>query len=78
LLVAQQGSAWLLFAVLGSYLTSAILVSATICMKEGWRFFLKLPIVFAVMHIGYGTGFLCGIAVHYLVDSVRKRKVATG
>ena len=52
---------WLIAGICGSYLISVILVSARICFREGWQYFPVLPIVFATIHLSYGTGFLMGI-----------------
>ncbi len=52
---------WLIAGICGSYVVSAILVSATICFREGWKYFPVLPLVFATIHLSYGIGFLVGI-----------------
>jgi glycosyltransferase involved in cell wall biosynthesis len=52
---------WLIGGIGGGYLISAILVSARICFREGWKYFAVLPIVFATIHLSYGLGFLVGI-----------------
>jgi cellulose synthase/poly-beta-1,6-N-acetylglucosamine synthase-like glycosyltransferase len=35
--------------------------SALIAAREGWRHFLRLPIVFATLHLSYGLGFWGGV-----------------
>jgi glycosyltransferase involved in cell wall biosynthesis len=52
---------WLTIGICGSYLISAIFVSAKICFRESWKFFPVLPIIFATLHLSYGIGFLTGI-----------------
>ena len=71
-IVAGVGSWWFLFAILAGYFTLAVIAAAKICMKQGWKFFLIMPVVFAVMHISYGTGFLTGVATACFVSLVRK------
>lgn len=38
-------------------LSASLILSA----RNGWRYFLVLPLAFAVMHFGYGLGFLYGL-----------------
>jgi glycosyltransferase involved in cell wall biosynthesis len=61
LLAVNPALWWPIAGICGSYVVSAILVSATICFREGWQYFPVLPIVFTTIHVGYGTGFLMGI-----------------
>jgi len=53
---------WIIFtAIAGSYilanLTASIITSAT----KGWSNLWLLPVVFAIIHISYGSGFLAGL-----------------
>lgn len=52
---------WLFVGLLASYFFSAILVSAIIGFRKGWKFIPVLPIIFMTLHFSYGTGFLMGI-----------------
>ena len=65
--------AWLSFGMLGSYLLLASLFSARISIIKGWRYFPVLPIVFATLHLSYGTGFLKGILGGHSLDGIRER-----
>jgi len=65
---------WLTVAICGSYLVLAILVSAKISFREGWKYFPVLPIVFATLHLSYGIGFLKGTIANFLLDSIWHRK----
>jgi hypothetical protein len=49
-----------LLAIAGVYLTSAVLASVANASRAGLRAPL-LPIVFAVLHLSYGSGFLAGL-----------------
>lgn len=60
LIAVNQSFGWLIAGICGVYLISAILVSAKICFREGWKYFAVLPIVFATIHLSYGIGFLGG------------------
>lgn len=52
---------FLFFGVLGVYLIANLAFSFKIARKESLRCFCLLPIVFAVIHFAWGTGFLKGI-----------------
>ena len=41
-----------------SYLLASLLATLLIARRKGWRYFLLLPVAFAVMHFGWGLGFL--------------------
>ncbi len=43
-----------------SYIIANLLFSAKISIKKGFKYFIILPVVFAVMNISWGVGFLCG------------------
>ncbi len=49
---------WLFVGLLASYFFSAILVSAIIGFRKGWKFIPVLPIIFMTLHFSYGTGFI--------------------
>ncbi|MDY6836578.1 MAG: glycosyltransferase family 2 protein [Thermodesulfobacteriota bacterium] len=72
--LADTRFALLLFGVLGSYFMLAVIAAAKIGMREGRRFFLIMPVVFAVIHASYGMGFLTGIAISYWADPILKGK----
>jgi succinoglycan biosynthesis protein ExoA len=67
-------SVWLVAAVCGSYFISTALVSAKIGFREGWKYFPLLPVAFAAMHLGYGTGFLYGAFRLALPDRIRLQR----
>ena len=48
-------------AILGSYVLVALFFSLRIAAKEGGEFFFLLPLVFAIMHFCWGTGFIWGV-----------------
>lgn len=43
------------------YFLANLTASAWISYRKGWRYFILLPIVFAILHISYGLGFLVGL-----------------
>jgi hypothetical protein len=45
-----------------SYLIANIFVSIKCASQNNWKHFGWLPLVFAILHIGYGVGFLMGLA----------------
>ena len=50
-----------LLLVAGSYLLANLTASVVTAAKNGWRHLLLLPVVFAILHLGYGLGFLVGL-----------------
>ena len=51
--------AWIPYVTLVAlYLGAALVCSAKIAAREGWNLFPVLPILFFVLHISYGLGFL--------------------
>lgn len=50
-----------LFFIVGSYLTASIFFSLSMTVREGVRYLLMLPVVFATLHFSYGIGSLRGI-----------------
>lgn len=51
--------AWIPYGTaLALYLAAALVCSAKIAVREGWNLFPILPILFFVIHISYGLGFL--------------------
>lgn len=52
--------AWL--GLVGSYALASTTAAASVSRRAGWRHLPLLPVVFAALHIGYGAGFLAGIA----------------
>jgi glycosyltransferase involved in cell wall biosynthesis len=52
---------WFIFlGISGSYLLANLLASFLIAAKKGWQYLMLLPLVFAILHISYGLGFLVG------------------
>ncbi len=50
-----------MIAILGLYLLTNLAVSLAIAKKQGWHFLRLLPLAFAIIHLGYGLGFLVGL-----------------
>lgn len=71
---ASPSFGWLCIVILGSYLISAVFVTARISLRKGWKYLPLLPTIFATLHVGYGIGFLRGIVGSYLCNRVEKRK----
>lgn len=51
--------AWL--ALASAYGLASFVASASVARRSGWRHLPLLPVVFGVLHIGYGAGFLAGL-----------------
>jgi len=51
----------LFLLILASYLLASLLASLKLARRKGWRYFPLLPVAFAVMHFGWGSGFLLGL-----------------
>lgn len=52
---------WALALMDGAYLAVGLLAAAAAARHRGWDLVPILPVVFAVYHISYGTGFLSGL-----------------
>ena len=53
---------WFIFAgIAGVYLLANLLASILIAAKKGWNHLMLLPLVFVILHISYGLGFLVGL-----------------
>ncbi len=48
-------------AVGGSYVLANLAASAATASKKGWRHLALLPVVYAILHLSYGLGFLAGL-----------------
>ncbi len=49
--------------LLGLYISLNLLASFTLAAKAGWQYYTRLPLTFAILHFGYGLGFLKGLIV---------------
>jgi succinoglycan biosynthesis protein ExoA len=47
--------------VAGAYAAASLIASLVLARREGWRYMVLLPLVFACLHVSYGLGFLFGI-----------------
>lgn len=56
---ALLGALW---AMLAAYAFFASIFTARLCADKGWRMCLLVPAVFLTLHVGYGLGFLKGVA----------------
>lgn len=52
---------WLLAGILGAYLAANFIASLRAAAKSGWKHLLLLPIVYSILHVSYGLGFLVGL-----------------
>jgi cellulose synthase/poly-beta-1,6-N-acetylglucosamine synthase-like glycosyltransferase len=52
---------WLLGFVTGSYLLANAAASILTAVNKGWEYLPVLPLVFSILHLSYGTGFLVGL-----------------
>ncbi|MCZ7547063.1 MAG: glycosyltransferase family 2 protein [Anaerolineae bacterium] len=52
---------WLLAAVAGSYALANLVASTQLAMQRGWRLLLRVPAVFATIHVAWGAGFWRGV-----------------
>jgi len=59
--LAHRGFFNLFLLAILSYLLVSLLSTLLIAHGKGWRYFPLLPVAFAVMHFGWGLGFLWGL-----------------
>lgn len=54
---AVAGVPWLLVGLLASYAAAGLVASVSRAGRTSWSLMPALPLVFAVLHVGYGAGF---------------------
>lgn len=52
---------WLLAMLVGSYAVANLIASFVTAARTRWKYMPLLPIVFAILHLSYGFGFLVGL-----------------
>ena len=52
---------WILAGIGGAYLVANLAASIITSAKSGWKHLPLLPVVFAILHLSYGLGFLVGL-----------------
>jgi succinoglycan biosynthesis protein ExoA len=57
-----RAGAILLALAFGSYLIANLAASIYTASKRGWNHLLRLPLIYGILHISYGSGFLTGLA----------------
>lgn len=55
-------AAWLLALLVGSYALANGFASVWTARRFGWRYIGYFPVIFLILHLSYGVGFLCGLA----------------
>lgn len=58
---AASWGIWLLTLVAGAYLVANLSASVITSAKKGWKHLALLPLIFAILHLSYGLGFLVGL-----------------
>lgn len=69
----HRGFLLLFLLIMVSYVGASFLFSLLIARHKGWRYFPLLPVVFAIMHLAWGSGFLWGL-VRFCVRQVSLRR----
>lgn len=83
LLLAGMGLAFappLLAATVGAYALANLAASVYLAAKNGWCYLPVLPLIFAILHLSYGSGFLLGLirfAPRWLPRRRAPREVST-
>ncbi len=49
------------FGVAGIYASAVLFASVSVAIKHGLRYLILLPVIFPILHISYGSGFLLGL-----------------
>ncbi len=52
---------WLLVLAVGIYAIANLAISLWLAANRGWPHMMRLPLVFVILHLGYGSGFLAGL-----------------
>ncbi|MEW6602740.1 MAG: glycosyltransferase family 2 protein [Nitrospirota bacterium] len=62
-----------LFAlIMMSYLSANMFFSLSLSVKKGFKYFLVLPIVFPILHVSYGWGYLKGVKDYFVFKKNNK------
>jgi hypothetical protein len=69
--VADEGRL-ALAVVAGSYLIANLVATAVTAYRHGLRYAPLLPVVFATLHLAYGSGFLVGLVRWYVLRRGRR------
>jgi hypothetical protein len=51
--------------IAGAFLIANLAASVYTSFNKGWRYLPLLPLVFAILHISYGLGFLVGLVIFW-------------
>jgi len=68
---------WLWFGEMAAYGLCALGMSFVVALRNGWRYFPILPLVFACYHLGYGIGFLHGVMDFVLLRRQGRKTFST-
>jgi glycosyltransferase involved in cell wall biosynthesis len=52
---------WLLVGIGGAYMAANLVASLITAAQKGWKHLVLLPLVYTILHISYGSGFLVGL-----------------
>ncbi len=64
---------WLFISIIFLYSTVNFIFSISIAVKKGLRYLFVLPVIFALLHLSYGFGYLKGIC-NFIISKKHKRK----
>jgi len=53
--------AWLFYGIMATYLLANLSASVLVSRDKGWECLPMLPVVYGILHISYGLGFLIGL-----------------
>ncbi len=60
--IVWPGIRVLLALLLAAYFSASLLASAIVASRSQWRYLPLLPLVYLILHLSYGLGFLAGLA----------------
>ena len=72
------GWGWFFWLAVGAYGLANLTASAVAASRRGWSHFFRLPLVFAILHVAYGCGFLAGLAKFWRRWGDKTNKVMAG
>jgi glycosyltransferase involved in cell wall biosynthesis len=61
LCLAWPPGRWLFLSVLAAYLAANLAASFYTALRKGWKHLPLLPLIYAILHLSYGLGFLVGL-----------------
>jgi len=75
LTIFYQPFFWAFLFVFCSYVAANLVASLLISLREGFKYFLVLPLAFGTLHFSYGLGYLRGVCDFLILGKHKRNKI---